>query len=93
MNVKITINRDPEITFIDYDPELQRRFEAYMEEHPEAGNVKDPESLYRKFRTSMDEFLSCIAKMYGEESDRPHTVTIKVEGTVKRYPPGTSVNY
>lgn len=87
MNVEITVTRG-EIPIWNWNPEFMRRLEAYLEEHPEAGAVKDPNCLYRKLREHQSGLIGVVSKIVGEEADEPFTITVRVEGKPKKYGPG-----
>ncbi len=90
MNVEITLRRGA-IPVWSYDEAFLRRFEAHLEANPEDGDVR-PGGFYRRFLNAHKTIIGCVTKILGDDAIEPFTITIKVEGKKKVYPPGP-VNY
>ena len=84
MNIEITYKRGM-INCISYSPEFQKRLETYLEEVD--GSIA-PGSPYRRLRQAHTDLLGVVAEIVGEVSDEPYTITLKVEGIKRKYPPG-----
>jgi len=90
MNVEITLKRD-EVKTLGWDKEFLRRFEAYLEANPQAGELT-PDGFYRRFISAHRTLIAGMEMVLGDDAIEPFTITIKVEGKNKVYGPGP-VNY
>lgn len=87
MNIEINLQRG-EVPMLGWDDSFRKRFEQHMIDHPEDGNPSDREGFYRRFMTDQRSLIACVEKILGDDAEEPFTITIKVEGKNKVYPPG-----
>jgi len=86
MNVEITLVRD-ELRTLGWDTEFERRFMAYLEAHPQDTEMYQ-DGFYRRFIAAHRTLIAGVEKVLGDDANDPFTITIKVEGKKKIYPPG-----
>lgn len=86
MNVEITLKRGG-IPITSWDPEFLAKLEAFLEANPKEGEVKG-NSLYKRLIRAQKELISTVSKVLGDEAKEPFTITVKIEGRPKVYPPG-----
>lgn len=90
MDVRITVTRG-ELTMTGFDKEFLRRFEAYMEENPEEGSLKDQGSAYVRFRRAERDLVDVVEAVMGKDADGPFTITISVDGRRRVWPTGPAL--
>lgn len=51
-----------------------------MDANPDAGGLRDPDSLFNRLLKSHRELVKAVEEVLGEDGIQPFTITLKVDG-------------